>query len=136
VKFCQAIDDTEDYLAMTRKDPNPWFKQKAPPMNVYGQQTSIEEVERKIKAQIVMKQIRLKEFVYDFDGLRKGTVSEPQFCRLLALATVSLSPAEYRCLLGKYQLENSLVKYREFIDEMDLIFTEKAIDKDPLFQVQ
>lgn len=29
-----------------------------------------------------------------------------------------------------------MVKYREFIDEMDLIFTEKAIDKDPLFQVQ
>jgi len=26
VKFCDAIDDTEEYLAMTRKDPNPFVK--------------------------------------------------------------------------------------------------------------
>jgi len=74
--------------------------------------------------------------VLDFDNLRKGTVSEAQFRRLLEMGTLELTPAEYRCLLSKYQLENSLVQYKQFIDNMDLVFTEKAIDKDPLFHVK
>lgn len=72
----------------------------------------------------------------DFDNLRKGTVTEPQFLRLLEMGTLTLTPAEYRCLLSRYQLPNGLVQYKHFIDCMDSVFTEKSIDKDPLFQVK
>jgi len=34
------------------------------------------EVELKIQAEVVMKRLRIKEFFRDFDGLRKGIVSE------------------------------------------------------------
>ena len=44
----------------------------------------------------------MKEFVLDFDNLRKGTVTEAQFKRLLTLATVELDDKEMKTLLSKY----------------------------------
>lgn len=46
---------------------------------------------------------RLKEFVLDFDNLRKGTVTRDQFKRLLAMATVELDEEEFGTLERKYQ---------------------------------
>lgn len=43
---------------MTRKEPNPFVKQTCPIPSVPHQSTVIEEVEKKVQAQIVMKQIR------------------------------------------------------------------------------
>ena len=45
---------------------------------------------------------RLKEFVLDFDNLRKGTVTKDQFNRLLTSATVSLEPEEFDTLVQSY----------------------------------
>ena len=36
----------------------------------------LNEVEKKIQAEVVMKRIRIKEFFKDYDPLRKGTVTE------------------------------------------------------------
>lgn len=36
---------------------------------------NLEEIVKKIQAEVVMKRIRIKEFFKDFDNLRKGTVS-------------------------------------------------------------
>lgn len=43
---------------MTRKDPNPFVKQTCAIGEVSAKSQSIEAVEKKIQAQIVMKQIR------------------------------------------------------------------------------
>lgn len=45
---------------------------------------------------------RLKEFVLDFDNLRKGTVTKDQFNRLLTSATVTLEPEEFDTLVQSY----------------------------------
>jgi len=36
----------------------------------------IDEVEKKIQAEVVMKRLRTREFFKDYDPLRKGTISE------------------------------------------------------------
>lgn len=82
-----------------------------------------------------MKQIRLKEFVLDFDNLRKGTVTKDQFKRLMMQCTVSLNPAEFDTLMSVYEEADGRVNYRDFINDMDRVFTQNDIDKDPLFKV-
>jgi len=62
-----------------------------------------------------MKQIRLKEFVLDFDNLRKGTVTRDQFQRLLTQCTVVLNPSEFETLMSVYQEADGRVNYRNFI---------------------
>jgi hypothetical protein len=52
------------------------------------------------------------------------------------MATVELDPAELECLVGKYREAGGLVNYKQFIDNMDKIFTQNDIDKDPLFNVK
>ena len=46
-----------------------------------------------------MKQIRIKEFFKDFDGLRKGTVTASQFRRILNIENIVLFDREYNMLL-------------------------------------
>ena len=42
------------------------------------------DVEDRLKAAIVMKRIRIEEFFRDFDKLRKGRVTRPQFKSILS----------------------------------------------------
>lgn len=46
VKFCDAIDDTFEYLAMTRKDPTIHVKQTCEPVR-YDAQT-VQNVQKKV----------------------------------------------------------------------------------------
>lgn len=50
-----------------------------------------------------MKQLRIKEFFKDYDNLRKGTVSETQFRRVLDITGIPLSNQEFQALLNKYK---------------------------------
>ena len=50
-----------------------------------------------------MKKLRIKEFFKDFDGLRKGTVSESQFRRILDMTNIPLSNEEFKALVDKYR---------------------------------
>ena len=49
---------------------------------------------------------------------------------------VVLSEEEFDALMKKYQLNNKLVKYVDFIENINKIFTTKGIDKDPLYRVE
>jgi len=93
------------------------------------------EVEKKIQAEVVMKKLRIKEFFKDFDNLRKGTVSESQFRRILDMTTIALNDQEFNSLLEKYKQPNGLVNYKDFVDNIDRVFTTPGIEKDPLYQV-
>ena len=53
-----------------------------------------------------MKKLRIKEYFKDFDNLRKGTVSETQFRRILDMTTIALNDLEFNSLLEKYKQPN------------------------------
>lgn len=85
-----------------------------------------------------MKRVRIREFFKDFDGLRKGTVTEIQFRRVLDVSNLKITEKELSILLAKYKrdnLANGLVAYAEFCEDVDEVFTKKGIDKDPLANV-
>ena len=82
-----------------------------------------------------MKKLRIKEFFKDFDNLRKGTVSETQFRRILDMTTIALNDQEFNSLLNKYKQPNGLVNYKDFVDNIDRVFTTPGIEKDPLYKV-
>jgi hypothetical protein len=85
-----------------------------------------------------MKRVRVKEFFKDYDNLRKGTVTEIQFKRVLDVSNLKITEKEIQVLLARYkkdQLPNGLVSYKEFCEDVDLVFTKKGIDKDPLANV-
>jgi len=94
------------------------------------------EVEKKIQAEVVMKKLRIKEFFKDFDNLRKGTVTETQFRRILDMTNIPLNNTEFNALLTKYKQPDGLVNYKEFVDNIDRVFTTPGIEKDPLYKVQ
>lgn len=85
-----------------------------------------------------MKRIRIKEFFRDFDVLRKGFVSEEQFKRVLHMSDLQLSESEINTLLSHYKIDNIFngrVRYADFCDAIDNVFTTKNIEKDPLATV-
>jgi hypothetical protein len=53
------------------------------------------DVEERIKANVVMKRVRIEEFFRDFDKLRKGKVTAPQFKSILSQLNFQLTEEEY-----------------------------------------
>jgi Ca2+-binding EF-hand superfamily protein len=81
-----------------------------------------------------MKRIRTKEFFKDYDPLRKGTISESQFKRVLHVSNINISQKAIDAIIAKYKVDNipnGNVHYANFGENIDTIFTTKSIDKDP-----
>jgi len=95
------------------------------------------QLERKIQAQVIMKQIRINEFFRDVDTLRKGHCSEGQFLRIINMSGIQISEEEMKLLTDKYKSSTTvgMVNYKEFCENIDRIFTEKELEKKPLLRV-
>lgn len=50
-----------------------------------------------------MKQLRIRQFFKDFDPLRKGTVTDSQFRRILHMTGIEINEDEYNVLLTRYK---------------------------------
>jgi Ca2+-binding EF-hand superfamily protein len=86
-----------------------------------------------IKAQIKKERIRLGEFFLDHDVLRKGSVPRQKFRGVLHAQKIQLSDAEYEMLENYFQLPHdpTKVNYVQFNEDVEKIFTEKDLEKDP-----
>ncbi len=89
----------------------------------------------KIKATSLMNRVRITEFFYDFDKLRKGNVTKDQFRRILSMQGFELTEDEYKALEAKYGNSDNGMKYVDFCTEVDSVFTVKGLDKDPLKRI-
>lgn len=49
-----------------------------------------------------MKRVRIEEFFRDFDKLRKGKVTVPQFRTVLSMMNFALTEAEFQSLAQRY----------------------------------
>ena len=93
------------------------------------------DVELRLQALIVMKRVRIEEFFRDFDKLRKGKVTVPQFRTVLSMLNFPLTEAEFGSLAEKYNAEGHF-GYAAFCAAINLAFTQKGIDKDPIASVK
>ncbi|DBA80843.1 hypothetical protein WJX77_010114 [Trebouxia sp. C0004] len=103
---------------------------------------SIYEVaEVKIKKVVYKNRIRLKEFFVDFDKLRSGFIFENQFLSGLSMAGLDkhLTASQLQALADAYKTPEtnrlSKVDYRRFCEDINTVFTENELEKDPLKEV-
>ena len=89
---------------------------------------------------MTLKRIRIREFFLDFDGLRKNIVTGEQFKRILGNLNIFLSDTEFIEVVRIYGVDSvdsreKRIRWMDFCDDVDTIFTKKGIDKDPLYRV-
>jgi Ca2+-binding EF-hand superfamily protein len=91
-----------------------------------------------LKKQVKQYRIRVEEPFRDYDRLRTGLVTPAQFMAGLGkikLQKMTLSEQHLAMLSSKYAVADSQgvtkVAYSRFVDEMDSVFTEKNLEKNP-----
>ena len=160
--FCKDVDRPEDmFPAYQAKRPKPeafkkigvrpkqvstFFREDTAQVDVINNrfmQAHIDisndpsDVEDRLKAAIVMKRVRIRDFFKDFDKLRKGRVTRPQFKSILSQLNFTLTNDEFKALAKKYETDDPerFFRYTAFCDNMDQAFTIQGIDKAPTTRV-
>jgi Ca2+-binding EF-hand superfamily protein len=82
----------------------------------------VEQFERRLKVEIAQKRVRPKEFFVDYDPLRKGEVTEPQFKRAIGMMNIPYTDEELTALSLKYKVDNIRSNYFRFCEAMDSPF--------------
>lgn len=84
-----------------------------------------------------MKRIRIEEFFRDFDKLRKGRVTRPQFKGILSAMNFALTEDEFESLANQYKTNDPEVffNYVAFTASINKAFTITGIDKNPNIRV-
>ena len=92
-----------------------------------------ETLMQKVKNLVKKDRIRLLEFFQDFDTLRKGYLPAQKFRGVLYGQHLQLTPAEFQRLENHFAMPNDagLINYVTFCDELDYIFTDKTLEKNP-----
>lgn len=134
----QAIDPNASYIKDMNNDSITdafYVEKKIPP-----KLKPIEEIIRRVQSEVTLKRIRIREFFLDFDGLRKNIVTGEQFKRILANLGIYLSDSEFCEIIKIYGIDSvdsreKRLRWMDFCDDVDTIFTKKGIDKDPLYRV-
>ena len=87
----------------------------------------------KIKQMVKKDRIRVLEFFQDHDNLRKGRLPAQKFRGTCHGQGIRLTPAEFDRLEAHFALpsDRGLINYVSFCDELDAIFTNKALEKNP-----
>jgi len=88
-------------------------------------------VESKVRGAVYKRQLHVKEFFTDFDGLRSGLVTEAQFRRCVSQNfNIVLTESELQTLIAKYNRRGN-VDYRAFSNVIEEVFTEKNLERSP-----
>lgn len=96
------------------------------------------DVEVRLQASVLMKRVRIEEFFRDFDKLRKGKVTIPQFKSILSMMKFNLTEEEFESLANRYRTDDpeGMFNYSAFCHNINLVFTQKGIDKNPTLTVK
>lgn len=87
-----------------------------------------------------MKRLRIREFFLDFDNLRKNIVTGAQFRRILTNLNIALADNEFKEIVKAYGHDpvgsrEERIKWMDFCEDIDKVFTLKELEKDPLCRV-
>ncbi|XP_055847317.1 uncharacterized protein LOC129913017 [Episyrphus balteatus] len=98
----------------------------------------------RIQRYVYENRIRISEFMESFDLLKVGSITRNQFLRALDNVGISgtkrlkLSQREIEMIFTRYSdpIDMNRVKWKIFTDEIDRVFTEKNLDKQPRLTVE
>ncbi|KAJ3075759.1 hypothetical protein HDU98_006997 [Podochytrium sp. JEL0797] len=104
---------------------------------------TVESVENKIRSHVLARRIRLSDGLFaDFDKLRSGYVTAPQFRRVLggAMEQMPLAESEYAVLMDFYKGKpcekgglsfEGRIRWVSFVDSIDKVFGAKKLESNP-----
>lgn len=95
------------------------------------------DVEDRLRSLVVMKRVRIEQFFYDFDKLRKGHVTKNQFNSILSQLNFNFTLEEYNAISSKYETNDpeKFFNYVAFCQSINKAFTTPGIDKVPTSRV-
>jgi len=65
----------------------------------------VEDILRRVQAEVTLKRLRIREFFLDFDGLRKNIVTGLQFRRVLNSLNLAFSDKEFKEIVKAYGID-------------------------------
>ena len=95
------------------------------------------DVMARIRAHVLGKKLRIKEFFQDMDPLNSGTITKSQFIRCLSsigissLGALQLSKAETIVLCNQYEQGKEKVNWKKFEEDLESVFTLRNLEKNP-----
>ena len=134
IQYLNFINDANPFKGGLVIDPLATKSSYTPNQGKYDGMSTLHELLFKIKAQIKKERIRLGEFFLDHDLLRKGIIPAQKFRGVLYAQKIHLTNAEYELLEKHFEVPSdpTKVNYIEFNEDIEKIFTEKDLEKDPM----
>ena len=137
VDFCEDIDGAEQLFGVDQgfnHSTNYFPKTQARISKaeiVRNTPEDVEDVIARLRQLAKQQGIRISEFFRDFDRLRSGYITAAQFRIGLTMAKCPVSASEFELLSEVYKApkEGAHVKWREFSDHVDEVFTTKGLEK-------
>lgn len=135
IRYADFLADS-NVLTMTINGPSTGVKSTySAKFTDFDGSKEMENLMNKIKECVKRHRIRILEYFQDHDLLRKGHVQPTKFRSVLYNQQVQLTSHEYGLLEKHYAVDNSanapLVDYVRFSEEIDGIFTQKDLEKNP-----
>lgn len=137
VDFCEDIDGAEQLFGVNQgfnHSTNYYPKTQARTSNaeiVRNTPDDVDDVIARISRKSKEQGIRINEFFRDFDRLRSGYITAQQFRIGLTMAKTPVSQKEFEmlCEVFKAPKEGEHVRWKEFSDKVDEVFTSKGLEK-------
>ena len=133
IDYLRFIDDCK-CLVYVINEPSTGIKSTYRPTHTdFSGSKQLEILMKKIKEQVMRNRIRIGEFFQDHDPLRKGVIDATKFRTTLYAQKLQLTTEEYQLLEDHFRDETlpHKVKYSEFNEMIEGIFTQKDLEKDP-----
>lgn len=133
IDYLKFIDDCK-VLSYVINEPYTGAKSTYTPYHTdFSGSKQLENLMKKIKDHVMRNRIRIGEFFQDHDPLRKGVIDATKFRTTLYAQKLQLTTEEYQLLEDHFRDEtlSHKVKYFEFNEMIEGIFTQKDLEKDP-----
>lgn len=137
VDFCNDVDTHEGMFGVGRSHNQSFdYYPRTQPRKVENdiiklKPDDVEDVLARVRLFCKQHRTRVAEFFRDFDKLRSGFITEAQFRIGLNMAKIVLSNYEFEQLVEHFRApkEGRHVRWRDFSDAVDEVFTKKGLEK-------
>ena len=135
--FCNDVDGSDNLFGVGRDFNHSfdYFPKTQPRVNqgeiLRNSPEDLEDVLARIRTICKQRRIRVDEFFRDFDKLRTGYITNAQFRIGLSMAKILISAAEFILLTTQFKApkEGEHIRWREFSDQVDQVFSKKGLEK-------
>ena len=137
VDFCADIDSLEQLFGVgTNFNQSTNFFPKSQPRANNAEierncPTDTDDILARLRQVCSQRRTRISEFFRDFDRLRSGIITAAQFRIGLNMAKVAISNQEFKMLCDAFKAnkQGEHVRWRDFSDQVDEVFTKKGLEK-------